>query len=427
MARRRGNGEGTVFQRADGRWEAAAYVRQPDGTRRRVYRYSGSRQAGMDQLAVLRDRDARMAPLSVDSRTTVGEYLTMWLEQVAVHAIRPTTWISYRHAVQRYLIPGLGRRRLAHLSAKEVRVWLAEVANTCQCCRQHIDARRAIGKRRCCAVGQCCGRRVAPSTLRYLRALLSSALAHAVREDELPRNVVAAVRLPVPGRSTFTPLTADEARRVLGAAAEHPLHALFELAIRVGLRRGELLGLRWADLDETAGLLTVRQSVQRRRDTGAIIVLPAKTAASHRRIPIPAEALQALAEHRHRQAVQREAAGSRWSDSGLIFTHRLGGPLDPGVVNRAFAGICDQAGVRRARFHLLRHTCASLLLEQGVELVTISHLLGHSRLGVTADVYTHVRLRLQRAAVDALGTALNPEPTGGADGRNDDPPLAVAA
>ena len=357
MARRRGNGEGTVFQRGDGRWEAAAYVRQPDGTRRRVYRYSATRQAGMDQLAALRDRDARMAPLTVTSSTTVGEYLTVWLKQVAVHAVRPTTWISYRHAVQRYLIPGLGRRRLAWLTTKEVRVWLAEVATTCQCCRQHIDARRAIGKRRCCDVGACCGRRVAPTTLRYLRALLSSALAHAVREDDLPRNVVSAVRLPVPSRSAFTPLTADEARRVLAAVSDHPLHALFELAVRIGLRRGELLGLRWVDLDEHAGLLTVRQSVQRRRDTGAIIVLPTKTTASHRRIPVPAEAIQAMQEQRERQRQQRAEAGQRWQDSGLIFTHSLGGPLDPGAVNRAFATICDQAGVRRARFHLLRHTC----------------------------------------------------------------------
>ena len=166
----------------------------------------------------------------------------------------------------------------------------------------------------------------------------------------------------------------------------------------------------------------MRQSVQRRRDTGAIIVLPTKTTASHRRIPVPAEAIQAMQEQRERQRQQRAEAGQRWQDSGLIFTHSLGGPLDPGAVNRAFATICDQAGVRRARFHLLRHTCASLLLEQGVELVTISHLLGHSRLGVTADVYAHVRVRLQRGAVDAIGHALNRS-----DDAEDDPPLPVAA
>jgi integrase len=148
------------------------------------------------------------------------------------------TWISYRHAVQRYLIPGLGRRQLAWLTTKEVRVWLAEVAATCQCCRQHTTPDARSGSGAAARSAPTAAGESSPTTLRHLRALLSSAVAHAVREDDLPRNVVSAVRLPVPGRSAFTPLTADEARRILDSARQQPLLALFELRVTTGRGRG---------------------------------------------------------------------------------------------------------------------------------------------------------------------------------------------
>jgi integrase len=245
--------------------------------------------------------------------------------------------------------------------------------------------------------------------VRYLRGLLSTALAHAVREDELPRNVVSAVRLPEPRRTGFTPLTADEARRVLIAATYNRYHAVFDLALRTGLRRGELLGLRWSDVDFTTGILSVRQTVQRVRHTGTVIVLPPRPRASERRIPLPADSLQVLREHRQRQELHRKTAGDRWQESGLVFTNTIGGASDPGALNRNFAATCDLAGVRRVRFHDLRHTCATLLLDQGVELITISSLLGHARIGITADVYAHVRLRLQRDAIESMGAILHPD------------------
>lgn len=406
---RRANGEGTVYQRKDGRWQAACYVGQADGTRVRVSRYAATRQAAQEHLVQLQAADAKMMPVAVDRTTTVGAYLTAWLEQVAVHKVRPTTYVSYTNYTNRYLIPGLGRRRLGALTPKEVRLWLTDVATTCQCCRQGWDTARLEPMRRCCAIGKCCDHRVKPATVKYLRALLSTALAHAVREDDLPRNVVTAVRLPEPRRSGFTPLTADEARRVLVAATYNRYHAVFDLALRTGLRRGELLGLRWSDVDFTTGILSVRQTVQRLRHTGGVIIQPTKTKASDRRIPLPADSLRVLEEHRHRQQLHRKAAGDNWHETGLVFTNTIGGACDPGALNKNFAAICDLAGVRRVRFHDLRHTCATLLLDQGVELITISNLLGHARIGITADVYAHVRLRLQRDAIEAMGAILNPD------------------
>jgi len=148
--------------------------------------------------------------------------------------------------------------------------------------------------------------------------------------------------------------------------------------------------------------------------------LPTKTRASERRIALPTECLHSLKEQRERQDKERETAGSAWQDSGIVFTTPTGGPLDPANLTRRFRTFLDRAGLRRIRFHDLRHSTATLLLEQGVDLVVIKELLGHAHIGVTAGVYAHVRLRLQRQAIDTLGDAL-----GLTDNDPDDPPAAA--
>lgn len=246
-----------------------------------------------------------------------------------------------------------------------------------------------------------------------------SALEHAVREDELPRNVARNVKAATPRPKRFRPLTATEARQFLDAARTDRLHALYELALRTGLRKGELLGLRWEDLDLTTGTASIRRSLQRTR-TGGLTHLPTKTRASERRIALPTECLHSLKEHKQQQDKERGTAGPAWQDSGLVFTTPTGRPFDPANLTRRFRSFLDRAGLRRIRFHDLRHSTATLLLEQGVDLVVIKELLGHAHIGVTAGVYAHVRLRPQRQAIDTLGNAL-----GRTDGEPEDPPAAA--
>nr|WP_237329425.1 site-specific integrase [Streptomyces sp. CBMAI 2042] len=193
---------------------------------------------------------------------------------------------------------------------------------------------------------------------------------------------------------------------------------MYKLALRTGLRKGELPGLHWEDLDLTTGTASIRRSLQRTR-SGGLTHLPTKTRASERRIALPTECLHSLKEHRGRQDKECETAGPDWSDSGLVFTTPTGRPLDPANLTRRFRSFLNRAGLRRIRFHDLRHSTATLLLEQGVDLVVIKELLGHAYIGVTAGVYAHVRLRLQRQAIDTLGNAL--------DGHThpDDPPLTT--
>ncbi|KOU85947.1 MULTISPECIES: tyrosine-type recombinase/integrase [unclassified Streptomyces] len=410
----RANGEGTIYQRKDGRWEAASYVLAANGTRKRVRVYGSTRREAADKLAEKISDSNRGLPVAT-ADSTVGDYLTYWLGSVAVHRLRENTHTRYVACARLHLIPGLGTKRVARLTAKDIRTFLDRLRTTCQCCTQGLDTER----KKCCAIGECCQKQLSPLTVTYVHSVLKSALEHAVREDELPRNVARNVKTTAPRPRRFRPLTAVEARQFLDAARADRLHALYELALRIGLRKGELLGLHWEDLDLNGGTASIRRSLQRTR-AGGLTHLPTKTRASERRIALPTECLHSLKEHKERQGKERKTAGPDWRDSGLVFTTPTGGPLDQANLTRRFRSFLDRTGLRRIRFHDLRHSTATLLLEQGVDLVVIKELLGHAHIGVTAGVYTHVRLRLQRQAIDTLGNALGP--TGD---EPEDPPAAA--
>ncbi|WP_331725699.1 site-specific integrase (plasmid) [Streptomyces xanthophaeus] len=411
----RANGEGTIYQRKDGRWEAAGYVLAADGSRKRVRVYGTTRKGAADKLAEkITDSNRGLPVATADS--TVGDYLTYWLNGVVVHRLRENTHTRYATCVRLHLIPGLGSKKIARLTAKDVRTFLDRLRTTCQCCAWGLDTKR----KQCCSIGECCQKRLSPLTVTYVHSVLKSALEHAVREDELPRNVARNVKAISSRPRRFQPLTAAEARQLLQVAHADRLRALYELALRTGLRKGELLGLHWEDLDLDGGTASIRRSLQRTRSAG-LTSLPTKTRASERRIALPTECIQSLHNHREQEKEEREATEAGWKDAGLVFTTTVGSPLDPANVTRHFRGLLDRAGIRRIRFHDLRHSTATLLLEQGVELVVIKELLGHAHIGVTAGVYAHVRLRLQRQAIDTLGNALSSTNNG-----SDDPPSAAA-
>ncbi|MDX3855791.1 site-specific integrase [Streptomyces sp. AK02-01A] len=418
--RTRANGDGTVYQRKDNRWEAAGYVLAPGNTRKRIRVYGTTRKEALAKRTEKIANSNRGLPIP-SIQGSLAAYLTYWLENVAVHHLRENTHTRYTTCVNRYLNPGLGKKKLTKLTAKDVRTWLNQLRTTCQCCTRGLDAAR--DQPRCCAAATCCSKRLSPLTLAYIHSVLKSALEHAVREEEIPRNVARNVRTGTPHPRRFEPLTADEARQFLAAARNDRLFVLYELALRTGLRKGELLRLQWEDLDLGAGTASIRRTLQRTQ-TGGLTALPTKTRASERRIALPGECIHSFKEHREVQEGEREAAAEGWRDNGLVFSTPAGGPIDPANLNRSFRALLDRAGIRRIRFHDLRHSTATLLLEQGVELVVIKELLGHAHIGVTAIVYAHVRLRLQRDAIDSLSAALD-GPSDHEPHRDDgyDPPL----
>ncbi len=368
---KKANGEGTVYKRANGRWAGQCYVTQTDGRRVRRNVTGTTKREVEKRLAELIDREAagrRTAPADL----TVETYLREWLGQVVVHRVRQNTLAAYRFQAERYLIPGLGRKRLASLSARDLRLY--------------FDSLR--------------GREIGTRTIGYVHATLRAALEDAVREELLDRNVAKLVRVPRPAKVEREPLTVDEVKTLLRHTREHRLHALIGVLALLGLRRSEALGLTWADVDLDAGWLQVRRGLQ--RIDGQLVSMPTKTLRSRRTIPLPGMVVDLLTRHRDAQEKERVQLAEKWPDLGFVFTTPIGTPVDPRNCTRIVQNACRDAGVRVVRLHDLRHGCVSVLLALGVPPRTAMEIAGHSTIEMTMNVYGHVTLDEKREALDRL-------------------------
>ena len=373
-AGRRGNGEGTITRRADGRWAAAILH---DEGRRRKWVYGRTRREVAERLARVQRDIADGRPVAND-RLTTGEYLQRWLDDVARDRVRPLTWRGYEQLIRVHLVPTLGRVPLARLTPQHVNTLLS--------------AKTREG-------------RLAPRTVQYMHSVLRAALNQAVRWRIVPYNAAALVSAPRVVHAEVRVLTPQEARSLLDAARGDRLEALYSVALALGLRQGEALGLSWSDVDLESGALRVRRAAQRIPHEGVRLV-ETKTARSRRTLALPPVVVRALREHRGRQVEERLAAGEDWQDLGLVFTSEIGTPLDGPNVTHRFHRLLARAGLPRMRFHDLRHACASLLLAQGVHPRVVMETLGHSQISLTMNTYSHVLPALQREAADQMEAAL---------------------
>jgi integrase len=220
----------------------------------------------------------------------------------------------------------------------------------------------------------------------------------------VPRNVAKLVTVSSPKYKINRGLSVDQARQVLKAAQDERLYALYVLALCLGLRRGELLGLRWVDVDLEGGKLEIVQALQRVR--GELRFVPPKTDDSERTIPLPEICVQALEDHKERQKSERAQAGTDWEEYGLVFPSRIGTPMEPDNLRRSWGRIRDKAGLDAVRFHDIRHTCVSLLLDLGVPPHVVREIVGHSDIEVTMTIYAHASLDEKRKALRKLGDAI---------------------
>lgn len=401
--RRRANGEGSIWTRKDGRYGYAAYVPTTAGTYKRVQGYARTREDARKKLTeLLRRADQGLPVASVN--WTLAEYLTYWLREVVREDRRPKTYQGYEGVVRLHLIPGLGKKRLSKISAQDVRSFITHVRRECQCCKHGWDAARS--EPRCCARAdhQCCGTRLSARMVQSIHAVLRNALESGVREELIPRNVAKLVRVPPPHYKVNRGLTVVQAKATLKVADAHRLGALYVLALFVGLRRGELLGMRWQDVDLDDGKLEVVQTLQ--RVGGSLRLVPPKTEDSARTVPLPSVCVEALREHRKRQFAERANAWPDWEDHGLVFASRRGTPMEPDNLRRSWSAIRSEAGLGAVRFHDLRHTCVTLLLDLGTPPHVVREIVGHSAIEVTMTIYAHVSLEDKRKALGKLGEAL---------------------
>jgi len=373
MARaQKSNGEGTVYRRQDGRWRGQCYLVQTDGRRVRRNVTGRTRREVELKIAELLSGQAlgkRVAPADL----TLERYLREWLDEVVAQRVRPTSLRAYRSQAERFLIPDLGKKRLEALTARDLRVY--------------IDKLRARG--------------VGLRTIGYVHATLCAALEDAVRDELLDRNVAKLVRVPRPPKEEPRPLSVEEVRTLLRESRGHRMFAMILVIALLGLRRSEVLGLRWGDVDLDHATLEVRRGLQ--RINGSLVTTETKTARSRRTIPLPAVIVSALRSRQEAQEKERAELHAAWPESDYVFTTPLGTPVDPRNCSRMVKQACRKAGVRDVRLHDFRHGALSVLLGLGVPPRTAMEIAGHSSIDMTMNVYGHVTLDEKRDALDRVG------------------------
>ena len=374
MFRKRGQNEGSIYKRRDGRWEAMLNLGWKDGRRLRRRFYGATRAAVQEQLiAALRERDQGL--LVAVERQTTGQFLDHWLEHSLKPNARPRSYESFETLIRLHIKPRIGAVALRKLGPQHIQTLL--------------DEKLRSG--------------LAPQTVVNIRTVLRSALNRAVKFNLVARNCAALVDPPQIPRHKVSPLGPGEAKALLEAARDERLEALYKIALTLGLRRGEILGLRWSDIDFDSYHLTVSQAVQ--RVNGKLQATEVKTDRSRRRLAMPMQVAAALRSRRVRQKEERLLAG-RWRESGLIFTNTTGGPLEPQMLFRDFRRILAKTGLPRIRFHDLRHSVASLLLADGAHPRAVMELLGHSSISMTMNTYSHVMAPMMRDLADRMDAAL---------------------
>jgi integrase len=314
------------------------------------------------------------------ARGTVGDYLTETWLPTKRRAIRETTALGYEKVIRTRIVPLIGNVQLTALDAVTLESLYAQLLT---------DGGKG-------------GRPLSPKTVANAAGVLSIALGDAVRLKLLPYNVASDAKLPRRKRREMTAWTESEASVFLVSVSDDRLFPLWRLALATGMRRGELCGLRWSDVDAKEGAITIAST---RVVADRVIVGEPKTAAGSRVLALDAETMRALQAWRRTQVEERLAAGEAWENQGLVFVDELGRPPHPESMTRWWRDAVARAGVPAIRLHDARHTAATVLLRAGVPVKVVSQRLGHADVAVTMRIYQHVTAQDDQAAADALARA----------------------
>ena len=370
-------GGGTIsYREKEKRYEGRFTVQTSRGPKRKVVYGKDFEETRRKLNAAIKDRDDGL--VFDAEEMTLAEYLRRWLNGPAKRNVRPSTYARYEQLSRKHLIPALGSLRLKKLTALHL--------------ENLYEDKLEKG--------------LSPRTVNYIHTTASKALGHAVAKDLLRRNVASFAEAPQPKGPEMLTLNRKEARDLLEAAKGNRLEALYVLALATGMRRSELLGLKWGDLDLEACILLIGRGLTVSPDGGVEIDDP-KRFSSKRRLDISPKVAAVLKEHRRRQTEERLAAG-QWRDEGFVFTSRSGGFLHPNTLYTAyFKKLRDRADVPPIHFHDLRHTYATLaLLLPNAKVKIVSETLGHKDVATTLRIYAHVLPGMQREAAEAMDSIL---------------------
>ncbi len=376
---KRGNGEGSIYQRKeDGKWVGSITL---ENKKRKVL-YGKTRKEVQEKMKVAL-REQQQGTLITASQQTVAQFLTDWLEETHKRSVRPRTYERYKEAIQLHIIPALGHHQLQKLSAQQVQAFYAKKQDE----------------------------GLASATVIYYHSVLHNALKTAVKWGLVSRNVCDLVSPPRKERFEIQPLTVEQVQKLLTAMRGHKWEALFTLALATGLRRGEILGLKWQDISFSTGTLQVQRILTRvPTDTPGrehvYVEAEPKTRKSRRNVIVAPFALEALKQHRVHQREAKLKAGALWQEHDYVFCTLLGKCLNPNHVVEELKKLLTRAGLPDIRFHDLRHSAATLLLSLGIHPKIVQELLGHTQISMTMDIYSHVLPGMQQEAMSKLHDAL---------------------
>lgn len=371
---------GHIHQRSAGTWTIVLDIgRDANGKRhQKSQTVRGTKRDAQRELTSL--LNALQTGAYVEpTKLTVGEYLRRWLDDYAKTTVSPKTYERYDEIARLHLIPGLGHHVLTKLQPLHIQSMYSAML-------QHgrHDGRGGLS----------------PRTVLHHHRVLRQALQQAIRWQLLVRNPADAVEPPRPERREVRTLSDDDSIKLMEASAESRLHVPIILASATGMRRGEILALRWKDVDLVTGKAAVRQSLEETK-AGLAFKQP-KTQKGRRSLPLPRFAIEALRLHRKAQAAERLQLGGAYVDNGLVCPRPDGRPWAPCSFSAGFIAFARRAGFGALRFHDLRHTHATQLLGLGVHPKIVSERLGHSTIGITLDTYSHVLPSMQQDAAEKI-------------------------
>ncbi|GHO59168.1 site-specific integrase [Ktedonobacter robiniae] len=368
MTKRRDYGEGSVYRRSDGRYAATVRING-----KRITRYAKDEKAA-NALRKQLLKEAEQGLNLQAPKYTVKEYLEYWLE---VHrpTIRATTYVSYSFRILQ-LGEVFGRTKLRDLKADKIQL----------------------------SYGKMLEAGVAASTIRLNHRILKKALRDAVSWGYLIANPALGVTPPKEGKREYPILTLDESAKLLAVAEGHYIRPLLALTLATGMRKGEILGLRWSAIDFEAQTLYVNVSASyiKVNGIGLVVENEPKTASGRRTISLPDFVIEELRRHKIQQAEVRKKAGLSWVDKGLVFTNVNGNYISASTVKDCLSHFLEKAGLPRMRFHDLRHSLASILLAINVHPKVVQEILGHSSVAITMNIYSHLLPSMHTAAIQDL-------------------------
>lgn len=369
MSKKRGAGEGSITQRKDGMWQGAITIgRNKNGTQKRKYFYGKTRAEVSKKITAAAKELQEGTFVDSSSGTTVKQWMNHWLWTYKRNDLKQTTFEQYEVLLRKHLYPDLGNGKLSELTTDKLQKLYNEMKEG----------------------------GLSAKTIRTLNVVLHAGLKQAMWNGLIYKNITEQIVLPRDEYKEMRVLSREEQDKLIATIKNDRMGAAILFSLMTGVRRGELLSLKWSDVDMNKRMLFVRRTVNRVKNYGdgvgktMLVISDTKTAKSRRVIPIVDSLFDLLQRHKNAQDREKALAGELYEDNGLVFATEIGRLIDPGNFNRTFERMIKRAGIEHANLHSLRHTFATRSLEAGMNIKIVQELMGHSSMSVTADVYSHV-------------------------------------